>query len=107
MAKRKQKLIIPFTEEGMREFKSLKSATDYFGSNLNIDAREVAALFQNTFMISVNKFSINVLKLQELSEAGFRSRIKEIFPNFSADELERVGDSFVEERKKWLSKFKG
>jgi hypothetical protein len=106
MAKRKQRTIIPFTEEGMRTFKDVNEAVDYFEGNFNIEPRKTVSLFQNTFMISVGKISINVLPLQELNESEFQTKLGEIFKNLSADGLERIGNSFSEERKKWNNKFK-
>lgn len=106
MAKRKAKSIIPFTEEGMRKFKDVNDAVDYFESNFNIEPRKTVSLFQNTFMISVGKFSINVLPLQDLNESEFRTKLNEIFKNLTEDSLERIANSFNDERKKWFAKFK-
>lgn len=105
MAKKKQKAIIPFTEIGIREFKNVNSAVDYFKSNLDIDARETYILFQNSFNISVGKWSINVSNLQNLNETEFRNKLSELFKNQSGEVIDKLVTLFSEERKKWISKF--
>ena len=105
MAKKKQKLIIPFTEIGMRSFKDVNDAVDYFKSNLQIDARETYILFQNSFNISVGKWSINVSNLQNLNETEFRNKLSELFKNQSGEVIDKLVPLFSEERKKWISKF--
>jgi len=106
MAKKKQKLVIPFSEIGIRKFKNVNEAVDYFKSNLDIDARETYILFQNSFNISVGKWSINVSNLQDLNEAEFCNKLSEMFKNQSGEAIDKLVQLFSVERKEWMNKFK-
>jgi len=105
MAKRKQKVIIPFTEQGMRSFKNANSAVEYFTKNGNIPQNKIVALFQNAFMIVSGKYSVNVIDLQFLKDEEFRQNMIEIFKKEESETFERILNVFSENMKIWKEKF--
>lgn len=105
MAKKKQKVIIPFNEEGMRTFNDVRSAISYFTKNGNIPQNKIVALFQNAFMIVSGKYSVNVIDLQFLKDEEFRKNVIEIFKKEETEYFERTLNVFSENMKIWKEKF--
>lgn len=97
--------MIPFTEQGMRTFKDVRSAIEYFRKNGNFPQRRIVALFQSTFQIVSGKYSVNVLELQK-SGSNVDEFLLKTFKVKNEDRFKRTLELFNKEFQKWNEKFK-
>lgn len=97
--------MIPFNEKGMRTFKDVRSAIEYFRKNGNVPQRRIVALFQSTFQIVSGKYSVNVLELQK-SGSDITEFLFKTFKVKNEDAFKRTIQVFDKELKKWNEKFK-
>lgn len=97
--------MIPFTEQGMRTFKDVRSAIEYFRKNGNFPQKRIVALFQSTFQIVSGKYSVNVLELQK-SGTEIDSYLLKAFKVKNEDRFKRTLEVFRKEMDKWNNKFK-
>ncbi len=98
--------MIPFNEEGMRTFKDVKSAINYFKLNGNFPQRRIVALFQSTFQIVSGKYSVNVIDLQKMDSENLKMFLIKTFKVKNNEKFERTFQLFDKEMLKWKNKFK-
>lgn len=90
MAKKQKQ--ITFDEHGMRSFKNVNDAIEYFTRN-GVDERSVTILFNQTYQLNVGVFWVNLLAIDKSTD------LKTIFPT---DELVEL---FHIKHAEWKTKF--
>jgi hypothetical protein len=106
MAIKKPTPIIPFNEEGIRTFKDVRSAIDYFTENGNVPQRRIVKLFQSTFQIVSGKYSLNVIELQKMDVDSLKIFLLKNFKIKNKEAFERIFQVFTNEMVKWKDKIK-